>query len=580
MSVRSLLVICIISHAILILVSSFPRMTKEREELAAQVLKDAAMGNKKNIKKRKRNPDPLVGEQGRRFELIDSVNLRRHHVRAVPLSWSLSSNVRLEQGWTLDTTTSTPLFSLICRPLHPLPVLPKAAPTSWTREATKSKASKAARAILRAGGGIVPVLRVSRSRRVRIDVRKWGRKKLIFKDGLLNAGHDIKAKGTWECVEEAQATKGDKVKWIFRTKDGSVKRTEMVQLTARSVPHTDSFAALLTAIDSAGQATSTLPLDATLPLKDYCDATPATLRARSLSPPRYTALPTRSLIYNEEDTFAFLIATQDDHEVIQARDKERDSQLEILRSLMGDEMISSDPRARDTTKLESDDDDYDDDYDDDDDMDKIFSSVLNKKPLVEGFNDEEDDAEEVMRLRGGGDATTSAGTQDESSEEDSSDEDEGDDAKAGEKLEGNTMTMKPKTTLQMGSLKDMFKPQESSGMSHPFQKYLVEAWLTCWLRTTNCVRMMKVSSRFSVASPILWTSLELPLPNHRIPLCLPSLRTPRIITTLPFVRTMFMLRRSSFHPAHSGVQGVDEIEDGLGTQSAGHSLRSLVGVLN
>jgi hypothetical protein len=442
------------------------RMEKERVERAAQLLKDAASGNKKINKKRKRNPDPLVGEQVRRFELVNAANVRRH---AVSLCYSCSITRQSSKyyfisnwkGWTLDTANSTPLFSLVCRPSHPLPALPKAAPTSWTREAPKSKASKAARAILRAGGGIVPVLRVSRSRRVRIDVRKWGRIKTLFEENRKPHDGAMKAKGSWECVGDDAADdakeekKVDEVKWIFRAKDGSIKRTEMVQLTARSVPHTDSFAALLTAIDSAGftsAATLSTALDHIATKHDGATtSTPTPTRARSLSPPRYKALRTRNLIYNEEDAFALLLSTQDAKEVVEARERERDSQLAILRSLIGGA-----PTARSQHKLThvgSDDEDSsgeDGAQDEDDDMDEIFSTVLNKKPLVEGFNDEDDDADEVMRLRGGG-----------SAEDTSDDDDNGEEGKVIEEKD------KPKTSLKMGSLKDMFKPQESSGMYFP-----------------------------------------------------------------------------------------------------------------
>lgn len=52
-------------------------MELERIEAAAELEKGAT---KKLTKKRKRNPDPLVGELSKRFELITNENFKRHKV--------------------------------------------------------------------------------------------------------------------------------------------------------------------------------------------------------------------------------------------------------------------------------------------------------------------------------------------------------------------------------------------------------------------------------------------------------------------------------------------------------------------
>ena len=432
-------------------------MLAERELAAA----DLAAGKTERItKKRKRNPDPLVGEAAKRFELVTADNVKRHRVGRHLLLLECGLTIVNFQGWNLETTTQTPLFALLCRPSHPLPLPPKAAPTAWTREAPKSKASKAARAILKAsagGMGVLGIKPLSRSRRVKIDVRRWGRKKVVFgvdgdgkvkKEGWWGGNRG----GEWECVpvdsEDASATtkKQDQVQWIFRAKDGSVKRTEFIQLSARSVPHTDSFSALLNVIDES--STSTLPIASaplapslpliSLPITFNPPSTSAaspiviTNRPRSLSPPPYVPTATKALMYNEEDTFALLAATQGEDEFVSTSRQERDAALQVLRGLLGESEQSTVEKVQGT----------------------------NRKPIVEGFgeesSDEDQNAEPVLRLRGGGPPGAVEDDSDDSSDEES-------DA---------TMTdaapvEQAKTTLQMGSLKDMFKPQEEAGQSFP-----------------------------------------------------------------------------------------------------------------
>lgn len=435
-------------------------MSAERDAAATEGLETKT---KRVVKKRKRNPDPLVGHASRHFELVTAENVKRHKVRR----HFLQRQTDTRQGWSLDTATATPLFSLICRPSHPLPLPPKAAPTAWTREAPKSKASKAARAILKAsagGMGVLGVKPITRSRRERIDVRRWGRRKTILdlegskikKEGWWGASRG----GEWECVDQdegegsASSSKVEEVQWIFRAKDGTVKRSETVKLTARSVGHTDSFAALLDLLEPAGPAATlpvapivppvrTLPITFERPLTSATSPVVTVVRPRSLSPPVYVPIATKALMYNEEDTFALLTSTQGDHEIVESIAKERDVGMMLLKGLIGDDVA----RAERGTAA---------------------------RPTVEGFA-EESDEEDVLRLRGG------AGDEEESSDDESEEE-----------VVAMEVVEQPKTTLKMGSLKDMFKPQESAGRS------------TAYLVTS--------ADEPAIASFSILSSLELDLP--------------------------------------------------------------------
>ena len=301
--------------------------------------------------------------------------------------------------------------------------------------------------------GVLGIKSLSRSRRVKIDVRRWGRKKIVFgvdgdgkvkKEGWWGGNRG----GQWECVpvdsedtEMKKDGKQDQVQWIFRAKDGSVKRTEFIQLSARSVPHTDSFSALLNVIDESSSAVTpiastpvpalpliSLPITFNPPSTSAASPLIITNRPRSISPPPYVPTATKALMYNEEDTFALLAATQGEDEFVTTSRQERDSALMVLRGLLGES--GSTPAEK--------------------------TGGTMRKPVVEGFGEESSDEEtpvgEVLRLRGGAE---------EESSDDSSDEEESD----------ATMTdlvapvKQAKTTLQMGSLKDMFKPQEEAGQS-------------------------------------------------------------------------------------------------------------------
>lgn len=256
-----------------------------------------------------------------------------------------------------------------------------------------------------------------------IDVRKWGRTKTIFKEAKVNKSWWGAGRvGEWECEEPEMIQEGklDQVKWIFKANDGSVKRTEFIKLTARSTPHTDSFAALLDLLEPtptpAPIVKSTIAPLAVVEIEKSAESLPLE-RPRSASPPPYLSIPTKSLMYNEDDTFALLVATQDAEQMKDSIQQEMNVGMKLLKSLIGDaETVIS-------TRKEI------------------------SRPAVEGFGDESDDAEEVLRLRGGGG--------EEEEEESSSDEDEVDSEMV--------VVEKPKTILQMGDLKDMFKPQEAAG---------------------------------------------------------------------------------------------------------------------
>lgn len=347
------------------------------------------------------------------------------------------------------------------RPSHPLPDIPRAAATSWTREAPKAKASKAARAALRAGTG-PPVNTPTRARRVRIDPRKWGRKKVIFADGKEGWVAQSLA-GTWECEDDLVGEGDDaQVRWVFKAKDGSVRRQEMVRLSQRSVVHTDRFTALLEGLNRPApivQPTEEEPtVEDSQPIEEfYDDGAPVRKRPKSLSPPPYIPAAQRTLLYNEEDTFALMQASLAADELEASRKAERDAQLKVVQALLQQEALDAAAAAESAQAKEV----------------AVESVVpVRRLPPVEGFAEDEEDDDladllrpqqavategveeeetyEVMRLRGGG--------LKEDSSDDSSESEEEEDVTM-----GDSSIAQPKTTLAMGSLKDMFKPKEADG---------------------------------------------------------------------------------------------------------------------
>lgn len=202
---------------------------------------------------------------------------------------------------------------------------------------------------------------------------------------------------------------GEEVMWAWKGRDGEVKREETVRL-GKATAHVDQFRAML----------ERMVVPAAPVVEEVIVDTPegvAERRAKSTSPPPYVGVASRTLLFNEEDAFAMRAATQGEEEKEEARRNERATQLAVLMGLLGDE----------EDKVES---------------TEVVPINLVPMPAVEGFGEEEDDLDEVLRLRGGG--------EDEEEERSDVEMDEGD---------------KPKTQLSMGTLKELFKPQESSTSS-------------------------------------------------------------------------------------------------------------------
>ncbi|ORY89017.1 hypothetical protein BCR35DRAFT_300792 [Leucosporidium creatinivorum] len=420
------------------------RLAAERAAAAAEALKPVG------AKKRKRNPDATVGYKSKHFELVTAENVKKH------------------RGWTLDPTpVPAPLFPIVARPSHPLPEVPRAAATSWTRGATKAKASKAARAALRTGAPMINTL--TRARRVRIDPRKWGRKKVIFEDGKEGWVADSMA-GTWECEDEIIGEGNDaRVRWIFKAKDGSVRRSEVVNLTQRSVPHTDRFTALLEGLNRpAPQPEPTVEQPIVEEMKvvklldDYDDEdAPLRKRVKSASPPPYIPSAPRTLLYNEEDTFALLESTRAADELAASRKKEKDAQLKLLQGLLAAEKVAAEA-AEEAAATEA-----------EQPVEEVAVEVKTSRPMpqVEGFaDDDDDDLSDILRLRGGAASNEDedeqfgeevlrlrGGAADSDSSDDSSDTEDEEDVK----MDAEEQAPKHKTTLAFGTLKDMFKPQEA-----------------------------------------------------------------------------------------------------------------------
>ncbi|KAK4050810.1 hypothetical protein OIV83_003232 [Microbotryomycetes sp. JL201] len=400
------------------------RLEKERKEAAALAAKPKAAK-----RKRRRKLGPNMALLAKRFEIVTPENIQHH------------------RGWTLDTETPTPvpIFPLLTRPPHPIKPPKKPAQTAWSRGTSKKK-QKPAR-------DIVPLIR---ARRMRIDPRKWGRQKLIFTDDRSNSfGPDLR--GVWECDEEVQKQSAGQalVTWVFKSKDGEIKRKEVVSLS-RQEAHTDKFAALLDRMEqSAGteapvqEDLSALATKATEEDDDLV-ARPRK-RLKSASPPPYVPAAPRALLYNDEDAFALAEAAQDAQEQARTRLQERNAQLGVLQGIL------------DRSALEN--------------KDSEATSTLERKlPTVEGFADDSDDdlqdllgqahaIQPTLRLRGG-----AASSDSDSSADDPSDSDSDDTSSTGDERDDaaktlTTETDKPKTVLAKKSLKDMFKAKDEQMIS-------------------------------------------------------------------------------------------------------------------
>ncbi|SCV71610.1 BQ2448_3198 [Microbotryum intermedium] len=398
----------------------------------------------KKKKKKRRNPDPNVGYEAAHFELVNPGNIDRH------------------KGWTLDTTVpSAPiaLFPLIVRPSHPIFPLAKPAPTSWTRETPKARQAREARiqaALER------PVLR---SKRMRIDPRKWGRRRVVFdRDHEVGEGFGVGVgtagmRGYWECEEEEgrEGEVGGEVTWVYKAPDGSVRRRETISLgAARFTQRTDRFTALLEGLNRpSGVATvgpahegeGSVQEDEASPESDGEDdpdslSKRTTERLKSLSPPPYVPVAPRSLLYNEEDAFALLSTTREEDELREGRRLEKEAQLKVLKRLVEVEK----EMAREDTEKE---------------VVEVQAVEVKKLPKVEGFaDDDDDDWDEVMRLRGG--AKSSSDEEHDSSDDDDDSSDEEEEMTAAPAASTSTKpVVEEKTTLKRGMLKEMFKPKEA-----------------------------------------------------------------------------------------------------------------------
>ncbi|SCZ89073.1 BZ3500_MvSof-1268-A1-R1_Chr1-1g00935 [Microbotryum saponariae] len=427
-------------------------------------------------KKKRRNPDPNVGFEATHFELVSPENIDQHRVgngsyhKEVDLTAMLTPTICCPyQGWTLDTTIpSAPiaLFPLIVRPSHPIFPPAKPAPTSWTRETPKARQARQARESRIKAALERPVLR---SKRMRIDPRKWGRRRVVFdRDQEEGEGVGVgvgKAvmRGYWECEEVEGRSMGEEVAWVYKAPDGTVRRREVISLgAARFGERTDRFTALLEGLNRPeGGAKVETVHEEDKEVQEDDDSNPEpndeddlagsperpTKRLKSLSPPPYVPVAPRSLLYNEEDAFALLSTTREEAELTEARRLEKEAQLKVLMRLVEVEQ-EMDSKHEDREKAE------------------VQGIEGRKLPKVEGFaNDDDDDWGEVLRLRGG--AKTSSDEEEDSSDDDTSD-DEDEDESSGEEEEdvaapvASTST-KPAaeetSTLKRGMLKEMFKPK-------------------------------------------------------------------------------------------------------------------------
>ena len=159
-----------------------------------------------------------------------------------------------------------------------------------------------------------------------------------------------------------------------------MKREETVRL-GKATAHVDQFRAMLERmVVPSAPVVEEVVVDASEGVVER--------RAKSASPPPYVGVAPRTLLFNEEDAFAMRAATQGEEEKEEARKAEKASQLAVLMGLLGEE-----------DKVES---------------TEVVPIRAVPMPAVEGFGEEDDDLEEVLRLRGG------AGDE----EEESDDEDE------------------------------------------------------------------------------------------------------------------------------------------------------------
>ncbi|GAA5961974.1 hypothetical protein JCM8115_001633 [Rhodotorula mucilaginosa] len=457
------------------------RLAAEREAAAAAsegngASSAAGSGSGPPKKRRKRSKDPNVGVAATHFELVDKDNIQRH------------------RGWLLDPKpVPTPLFPIIIRPSHPVGPPPAAPTTAWSRAPTKAKPSKAARAAARLGGAALERPSITRAKRMRIDPRRWGRQKIVFDlmPALEGKGHraataagagapNMHAIGTWECEEPEEGAaeeNKEQVTWVFKTRDGQVRRRETVRLTQRTA-HTDRFTTLLERLHQSSSAPAQLAQgddptavagdkdnaatmdDDAMPTIADDSVRPApgtTVRARSLSPPPYVPVAPRTLIYNEEDEFQLVATALNDDERALAHARERAEYRKLALSALAEIQDLEQVEVSSTTTEAA---------------AAAGADAATTKPLpkVEGFaqaDDDDDDDEifETLRLRGGagGEASDSSSSSDEESSSDSDSDSNSDEASESADTAGVAGGAAQNPAALKETLTALFKPGSAAG---------------------------------------------------------------------------------------------------------------------
>lgn len=246
---------------------------------------------------------------------------------------------------------------------------------------------------------------------------------------------NMHAIGTWECEEpeEGAPRDQDQVTWVFKTRDGQVRRRETVRLTQRTA-HTDRFTTLLERLHQSSTAprptltapaqlvqdddsaavvageTATMDDDATPTVDSSAPpaATTTTTRARSLSPPPYVPVAPRTLIYNEEDEFQLVATALNDDERALAHARERAEYRKLALSALAEIQDLDQVEVSSTTEAAA-----------------AGAATTKPLPKVEGFaqadDDDDDEIFEALRLRGGAGGEASDSTSEESSSDSDSD---------------------------------------------------------------------------------------------------------------------------------------------------------------
>lgn len=276
--------------------------------------------------------------------------------------------------------------------------------------------------------------------------------------------------GTWECEEPEEGAPRDQeqVTWVFKTRDGQVRRRETVRLTQRTA-HTDRFTTLLERLhqSSSVPTTSTAPTqhvqDDDSTAADADDLTPTVddsaapasataTRARSLSPPPYVPVAPRTLIYNEEDEFQLVATALNDDERALAHARERAEYRKLALSALAEIQDLEQVEVSSTTEAAS-----------------AADATTKPLPKVEGFaqaDDDDDEIFETLRLRGGagGEASDSSSEDEESSSDsdsDSSSDSDSDSDEAPQQADPAGAAQNPAALKE--TLTALFKPGSAAG---------------------------------------------------------------------------------------------------------------------